>query len=137
MLFEPTLSIVDGAQHKYFVGRCQRRFSVHASTFVGFPGGAANSLVTLALQVRFSLFAQHVHNIYFAEFPQIGSGESPRFTESERSSKAHATCLFIFEAGIVNQRCERAVGVDAEVEVLVYKKVGAGTLADDFEIVHE
>ena len=64
MLFEPTLSIVDGAQHKCFVGRCQRRFSVHASTFVGFPGGAANSLVTLALQVRFSLFAQHVHNIY-------------------------------------------------------------------------
>jgi len=100
---------------------------------LAFPGGAANSLVTLALQVRFSLFAQHVHNIYFAEFPQIGSGESPRFTESERSSKAHATCLFIFEAGIVNQRCERAVGVDAEVEVLVYKKVGAGTLADDFE----
>jgi hypothetical protein len=37
------------------------------------------------------------------------------------------------EAGIVNQRCECAVGVDAEVEVLVYKKVGAGTLADDFE----
>jgi len=67
MLFEPTLSIVDGAQHKCFVGRCQRRFSVHASTFVGFPGGAANSLLTLALQVRFSLFAQHVHNIYLAQ----------------------------------------------------------------------
>jgi len=49
MLFEPTLSIVDAAQHKCFLGRCQRRFSVQVSTFAGFPGGAANSLLTLAL----------------------------------------------------------------------------------------
>jgi len=35
MLFEPTLSIVDAAQLKCFLGRCQRRFSVQVSTFAG------------------------------------------------------------------------------------------------------
>ena len=37
----------------------------------------------------------------------------------------------------INAVSVRAVGVDGEVEVLVYQKVVAGTLADDFEIVHE
>ena len=50
-----------------------------------------------------------------------------------RANFAFFCCLFIFEARIVNQGCERAVGVAAEVEALVNKKGGAGTLADDFE----
>jgi len=45
--------------------------------------------------------------------------------------------LFTFHAEIVAEDSQSSIGIDRDVEVLMYQKIVAGTLADNSEVVHK